>query len=214
MHPVSHFKGIDARGNLGVADRAEVDFVEFLDEIERAALHFVGDAGGIGEEEHRVAGLAEGHAGINGRQKTAPVKGRAAAQPAGGVEHDEARQILRFAAESIEHPRAEAGPAKLSGTGLHQHLPGRMVKCISRHRFHDCDVIHNFGQLRQGFRKLRATLTVLSEFEFGGIQRRIRLDERILLALHNFLRNGFAVVFRQTGFVIEQIELTRRATHE
>src|SRR2546422_8503104 len=39
---------------------------------------------------------------VNGGQKAAAVKGGAAAEAAGGVEHDEARQILRLAAQAIE----------------------------------------------------------------------------------------------------------------
>ena len=37
LHAISHFVGFDARGNLRIADGAELDFVELLDGVEEFA---------------------------------------------------------------------------------------------------------------------------------------------------------------------------------
>ena len=163
LHPIRHLKGVDARGDLRIAHRVEMFLVQFLDQVERATLHFVGDAGGIGEKQHRVARFAEGHALINRRQKSAAVKRAAAAEATGGIEHHEAGQILRLAAQSVERPRAKAGPAKLRRAGLHQHLARRVVEGIGGHGFHDGDVVHDFGQMRQRLGNLRAALARASQ---------------------------------------------------
>src|ERR1035441_2834221 len=139
--------------------------VKFLDHVKRAPLHLVGNARGVGQKEDGVAGFAEGHALVEGGQESAAVERGAAAESAGGVEHDKARQILRLAAESVEYPGAKSGTAKLGGAGLHEDLPGGMVEGVGGHGLHDGNVIHYFGQVRQRFGKLRAGLAVLRKLE-------------------------------------------------
>ena len=89
-----------------------------------------------------------------------------------------------------------------------------MIEGVGGHRLHDGDVVHDFGQMRQRLGKFRAAPAVPGELEFAGEQRRVRFDERVFLAHHNFFRHGLAVVFGEGRLVIEQIELARRAAHE
>src|ERR1051325_2498096 len=96
--------------------------VQLFDEGECPALHLVGNAGRIREDQDRIAAFAEWTPLINRGRKATAVKGCAAAESAGGVEHNETRQIFCFAAEAVENPRAEAWPAKLGRHGLHQDL--------------------------------------------------------------------------------------------
>src|SRR5437762_7970506 len=50
---------------------------------------------------------------------------------------------LHDALPILQHPRTKAGPPKLRGSGLHQHLPGRVIERVGSHRLHDRDVIHH-----------------------------------------------------------------------
>src|SRR5205823_7247488 len=110
-----------------VAYDAQMLFVQVLDQIQRPALHSVGNAGWIGEEKDRITGFAERDTLIEGGQKTAAVERRAAAETASGIKHDESWQILGFAAQAVKGPGAEAGSAELGRAGLHQHLARRMI---------------------------------------------------------------------------------------
>src|ERR1700722_12360568 len=68
--------------------------------------------------------------------------------------------------------------------------------------------------MRHHFGKFRAALAVFGKFQCRREQRRVARDERVLLVLDQFGRNGMTVVFGQRGFVIEQVQLARRASHE
>ena len=53
----------------------------------------------------------------------------------------------------------------------------------------------------------------LQEF-FGSLAEQEKEHERVFLAHHDLGGHGLAVVFRQHGFGVEQIELARRPAHE
>ena len=214
LHAVGHLEGIDARGDLGIADRREMPLIKVLHEVERLPLHRLGDACGIGQVEDWVAGFAERHALVNRRQKAAAVERRAAAQTARRVEHDKARKVLRFAAQPVQRPRAEARPAELARTRLHQDLAGSVIERVGGHRLDDRDVVSHFRQVRKGFGNLSAGLAVSAELELAGEEGGVRLDEGVLLPFDDFRGHRLAVEFLELRLVVEQVELRRRAAHE
>ena len=115
--------------------------VEILQRIEAGALHLARDARRVREVEHRIARTAEHHALIGGRQKAAGPVGAAAAGADAGTEDDESRQILRFAAESVEHPRAHGRTADLYAAAEEQQLAGMVIEGVGVHRADQAEIV-------------------------------------------------------------------------
>src|SRR5438046_5010099 len=90
----------------------------------------------------------------------------------------------------------------------------RMVERVRGHRFYNGNVIENVSEVRECLGDFRAALAVPVKFELGREQGRIGLYERVLLAHDHFFGNWLAVIFLQRRFVVEQVELARRAAHE
>ena len=84
----------------------------------------LGDAGRVLQVQHRLALVAEQHAGVDAGQKAALPQRGAAARAAAGGEHDVARQVLRLAAQAVGQPRAHAGQA--------ERRPGRTASAAGR----------------------------------------------------------------------------------
>ena len=133
-----------------------------------------------GEIQDRLALAAQRHALIGRRQKSARPIHRAAARTArAGLQHDEAGQILRFAADAVGHPRTHARPAELRRAGVHEQFRGRVIENIRRAGMNDRDVVHDARGVRKQFRNPRAALAVLSEFSLRAEQLRRILGKRI-----------------------------------
>ena len=130
LHAEAEFVGRDARGDLHVAGLRVVLFVEILQHVEAGALHLARDARRVRQIQHRVARTAEHHALIRRRKIAARPVGTAAAGADAGTEHHESRQILRFAAEAVEHPRAHGRAAHLYAAAEEQQLPGMVIECV------------------------------------------------------------------------------------
>ena len=155
------------------------------------------------------------HALIDGRQEAAaPIRVAAAGALRAGAEHDEARQVLRLAAQAVERPRAEARLAELLRAGAHQNLARGVVEGVGRHRLDDGDVVDDLGQVRQQLRKLGAALAVLGELELRAEQLRVRIDERGPVALEQLGRRQRAVELGELRLVVEQLQVAGRAGHE
>ena len=75
-------------------------------------------------------------------------------------------------------------------------------------------MVHNFGQVRQHLRYLRAALTMLGKFEAWGQHGGIRLNEGVALSLDYRGRKWFTLELDKFRFVVEQFELAWRADHE
>jgi len=80
LHAVRHFEGIDATGDLGIADQVEMLLVQFFDGVERIALHLLIDSLGL---EDRVPDRRNCETGLpgNGKEETATPIRCAAAVP-------------------------------------------------------------------------------------------------------------------------------------
>jgi hypothetical protein len=91
LHAEGHLEGVDARGDLRVADFIEAELVQSPQAVLRVLLQVGIDTARIGEIENRFAAAAEGHALVDGRQETAAPVGVAARRSlAAGAEDDEA----------------------------------------------------------------------------------------------------------------------------
>ena len=189
--------------------------VEMADRVERVALELRVHAGRIGEIQNRIAAAAERHTLIHGGQKAATPTGIAAARPfAAGAEHDERRQVLRFAAQAIGDPRAHAGPAELLRAGVHQDLAGSMIESVGHHRFDDGNVIHNLCQVRQQFGEFRAALAILGEFELRTQQLRVGVDESSPIAFQQIRGRQGPIELGQLRFIVEQLQVAGSSRHE
>lgn len=94
LHPIGHFKGVDARGNFRIADRIQPQLVERVNRVERISLRLRIDAHGVREIQHWIARTAERHTLIHGRQKAAaPTRVSSAGAFLAGLQHDKPRQV-------------------------------------------------------------------------------------------------------------------------
>ena len=76
-----------------------------------------------------------------------------------------AGQVLRFAAQAVGRPGADARPAELLVARVHQDLARGVIEGVGDHRFDDGDVVDDCRQVRQQLRELRAALAMLGELE-------------------------------------------------
>src|SRR5262249_30549726 len=163
-------------------------------DVERVALAVARDALRRREVEDGIAAGAEGNALVGGRQKAGGPVGRAATRAAwAGLQHHEAGQVLRRAADAVRHPRAHARTAELRRAGVDEDLRRPVVEDVGRHRAHDGEVIDNRRRVRQTFRYPGAVLAVASKLADGRQQFRLLLGEAVhegeALALDELVRD-------------------------
>ena len=80
-------------------------------------------------------------------------------------QHDERRQILVLAAQTVADPRAHARPAGLLAAGLDEGDGRIVIDGVGVDRLDDGDVVDDLGGVRQQFAEPGAGLAVLAEFE-------------------------------------------------
>ena len=92
-----------------------------------------GDALGIRKVENRIAAGAERDALIRRGQKAARPQSRAAARTARArLQHHEARQVLRLAADPVGDPGAHARPPEPRRAGVHETLRRAVIEVVRR----------------------------------------------------------------------------------
>ena len=203
------------RRDLRIADGVEPHLVELAQRIERIALQLVIDSGRVGKIKHGVAAGAKLHAGVDGRQEArAPVGVASRRALLAGGEDDEAGQVARLRAEPVRRPGAERGPPELLRSGVHQDLARSVVERVRRHAFDDGDVVDDVAQVRQQLRELRAGFAIAAKLEFRTQQSRVGVDERRPIAFEELRGWQLAVVLRQLGFVVEELQVAWAAGHE
>ncbi len=121
----------------GSPTACEPTAVQRAEQVERVALKPGIDAGRARDVEDRVALVPQADAGVDGRQEPARPVGRAAADAAAGRHHDEGGQVVRFRTEAVDHPRPQAGPARLRETRVQEDLGRRMVELVGVNRLDD-----------------------------------------------------------------------------
>ncbi len=215
LHTKSHFVGIDARGDFGIANDVEILAVQGIDRVERIASDLAIDARRAGKVEDRVAAGTEFDAGVYGRQKSGiPGSGARTGAFFAGVHHDKRGQVACFAAEAIGDPRTHRGSAKLLAAGVDQELGRCVVEGVADHRANDADVVQDgFGvweQLGDG----KTVASGLFKFEPWPHELGIRVDESGSVVLEQFGRRECAVEPFECRLVVEHLELAWPATHK
>jgi hypothetical protein len=103
---------------------------------------------------------------------------------AGGDQHDEAGQVFRFRAQSVEHPRTHAWPAGNNRSCVHDGVGGVVIDLLSPHRANDADVVGDAADMGKQFAKLQARLSEPLEAVLGAKAKQLfPLQLRQLLAL-------------------------------
>jgi len=134
-----------------------------------------------------------------------------------GDQHEEAGQVLVFAAQPVAEPRAGAGAAGLLGTGHDVGRCGVVIDRLGVERFDDRDVVHDASHVWKQFAHPRAALAVLIEFEdWRGAGERSLAGGHAgdSLAISNVRRELGAVELLEGRLVVEQIDVRGTAAHE
>src|SRR6185436_18917382 len=82
------------------------------------------------------------------------------------------------------------------------------------HRLDVTNIVRHFSEMRQYLRKFRPGLAMFREFEARTEDGGVRAYESVPLSADNRRRKRFPFQLRQFRFVVEQIQLARRARHE
>ena len=106
-----------------------------------------------------------------------PTADRRRAAARAGLQHDEAGQVVRLAADAVGEPGAHAGPAEAAGAGVDEQLGRAVVEDVGRHALDDAHVVDDRGQVRQQLAELGAALAVAGELARGAQQLGVPLDE-------------------------------------
>ena len=112
LHPVGQFVAGDPRLQRRVlAFVRQMIAIHLLDEVQRLALRFLGDAGRRMQIQHRIRRAAEHRSLIHRRQKPRAIRRRPAL---GGAvrHHHKRRQILILRPQAVSHPGAKARPSR------------------------------------------------------------------------------------------------------
>src|SRR5262249_42873638 len=125
------------------------------------------------------------------------------------IEHDEARQVLALAAETVGHPRANTGPALLARAAVQEIVAVGVLREARCYRTDDRQLIDVLGNVRKEIADGNATLAVL-------LERPRRFDDLadvVELRRRDFHLDGFAVLAVEARLGIERIHLRRPAIH-
>src|SRR5262249_1065617 len=147
------------------------------------------------------------------KETAAPTALPATRLHAAGDQHHEAGQIPRFTAEAVGRPRAEARPALPGESGEEQQLGWGMVELVGCHRANDREFIGNLVKRLDGIRHPGAGLPVAAELLPRAEQLWHAGGESEALPLEELIRARLTVAIDEFRFVIEQIEVRRRAGH-
>ena len=209
LHAEGEFVRLDAGLELGfVLPFGGVAGVEFLEQVELGALFgrrgrgvadVFDEAVDVGKRGVDVITL------IDAGEKTALPVLRFLDRVAAGAHGDEAGEILVFGAEAVGDPRAEGGAREAGVAAVHQHERRLVVGNVGVHRADHGDFVDARGDMREEFADLDTGLTVFFEFE-----RRAERSAGFPLGLE-VEGERFAVVFRESWFRVEGVDLGRAA---
>lgn len=86
-----------------------------------------------------------------GQETTGPIDRSSARTARAALQNDEAWQVLRFAADSVRHPRTDTRASEQSAAGIHEELGRRMIEKVRCARLEERDVVHNRRHVRKQF---------------------------------------------------------------
>ena len=134
------------------------------------------------------------------------------------MQHDESRQALRLAADSVRHPRAHARPAENAGTGVHEKLGRSVVEQVGFARAKHRDLVGDSGNVRDVLAEPHAALAVLAEFFHRAKQLVVLLERAVhegeALTLHELVGNVAPMPLGQFRLPVVQLQLRRATAHE
>ena len=131
----------------------------------------------------------------------------------GRHQHHEARQILRFRAQPVEHPRSHAGPAGDDRAGVHQRVRGIVIDLLGPHGAHDADIVGDAADVRKQLADLLAGFAELLEVVLRSEADQLRLpcSCAICWPLVNDSGMGLPFIFGELGLVVEGFQMRRAA---
>ena len=188
-------------------------FVEPTQGVEQIALVGGLHAFGRFQIEDRIRPGAQRSALIRRGQK-AGGEHHGSALDAAFQQHDKGGQVVALAAESVDDPRAHAGPAQARKAIVEQVERGSVREAVVIHGTDDGDIVDALREFGKEIRDFNARLAVLAEgapaaddgllIEFGELQ------------LHASEAGGheLAVEFVERGLGVEGFQMRRSAVHE
>src|SRR5262249_50295228 len=121
------------------------------------------------------------------------------------LEHDEAGQIVAFAAQAVSNPTAHTRPALKSRAGVHEVVGRGVLGVIRDHRADDRHVVDAGSHVRKQVTDVRAGLAVFAKAEW-------RTQDFVADVEHSgrrLERKRLAAFLLQTGLGIERVHLRR-----
>ena len=123
-------------------------------------------------------------------------------------EDDEARQIFRLRAQSIQHPRPDTRPSGDDRSAVHERMRGIVIDLLGPHRSHDAGLVDDAADMRK---QLADHLSRLAEppeaVRRAEAGETLPLELGDLLPFRERLRHRRAVHFRQLGLVVERLQV-------
>ena len=136
------------------------------------------------------------------------------AESAGRGQHDEPREILVLAPETIGHPGSHRWPARDGRPGVHEGVRGIVVDRFGHHRADNADLVGDGGDVGEDRADLLAARAAASERMLGR-----EADELLALelgdghALGERLGHGLAMHPGQVGLRVQGLQVRRAAGH-
>ena len=218
LHLVSHLVLGDAGGDFRIVHDVIVMGVDGIDGANEVALLRTAEAGRALEVENGIALPAELDALVAAGEKTGGplTHGNGLGRTSAAVrdEHDEARQVFGFGAETVRDPRTHGGTTDDLGAGVHEGVGGVVVDRVGGHRADDAEFVCDGADVRE---KLGDFSAALAEALEGGLGRPtnelLALELGELLAGGEALGHGLAIHAREAGLVIKGFELAWSPRH-
>ena len=88
-----------------------------------------------------------------------------------GDEDDEAGQVFRLGAQSVQHPRPHARPARDDRSGVHDRVRGIVIDLLGPHRSDDADLVDDAADMRKQLADHLSRLAELLEAVRAGRNR-------------------------------------------
>ena len=176
------------------------------------------DAGRIADVVHRVAGRVELHAlKLAGQEAAVPLprRDRLRRARAGSTgQHDEAGQVIAFAAQAVVDPRAHARAAGDGRARVHEGVGRVVIDLLGLHRADDADVVGDAADVGQIIADRLLRLPNLLKVDCGPKQSSfLALQLRDRLAFGERLGHRLAVHFGELRLVVEQFQMRGAAGH-
>src|SRR5579872_6279876 len=162
--------------------------------------------------QNRIAGRAEHGALIGGWKISGAPLGRSSERASARIlDHDERREVLILASQSIRHPRAYARKASDDRAGVPLVVRERVIDRPALRGMNECQIVDDAAHVREQLGNPLPRLTVLLELIRAAHQRAgIALSNGDLaLSLKRF-----AVELLKHRLVVESVHLADTTGHE